>query len=401
MQEIKKRSALIASDPSIAQTPSSPSLFLMNSDLSTGGTERQFSLIARSLRNGSFDLHLGCMHRRGAFLEGIGDITEFDVGSSFMTHQAQQARRTLAQHLRKRSIAVAHSFDFYANLMLIPVARYARVPVVIGSQRNLGDLLSPMQRAALFMMFCMCTKVVCNSRAAALRVSNQGLPDSRIAVIPNGLPEEAFASPDLIFKQNSGPVRVGLVARMNHPVKNQNIFLQAAARLASRFSEVEFLLVGDGPYRGDLERLAERLGIAHRVEFLGERRDMPEVIAALDISVVASNSESLSNVILESMAAGKPVIATRVGGNAELVREGETGLLIPRQDVDALAHAVEKLLTASRLRQQMGQTARIVARRDYSLKQVSGQYEQLYASLLDEKGWRRGSHVPVPKRLHT
>lgn len=401
MQEIAERSPLIVSDSSFAQSLGGASLFLMNSDLSTGGTERQFSLIARSLRNGSFDLHLGCMHRRGAFLEGIGDIAEFDVGGSFMTRQAQQARRALAQHLRERSIAVAHSFDFYANLMLIPVARYARVPVVIGSQRNLGDLLSPMRRAALFMMFCLCTKVVCNSRAAALRVLNQGLPESRIAVIPNGLPEDAFVSPELVFRQNSGPLRVGLVARMNHHVKNQTMFLQAAARLASRFSEAEFLLVGDGPYRRDLERLAERLGIAHRVKFLGERRDMPAVLATLDISVVASNSESLSNVILESMAAGRPVIATRVGGNTELVRDGETGLLIPPQDVDALAHAVEKLLTAPGLRQQMGQTARIVARRDFSLKQVCGQYEQLYVSLLDKKGWRRGSRVPVPKKMNT
>lgn len=360
----------------------------MNSDLSTGGTERQFSLIARSLSTGSFDLHLGCMHRRGAFLEGIGDIAEFDVGGSFGSRQAHHARRALSQHLRERSIAVAHSFDFYANLMLIPVARYARVPVVIGSARNLGDLLGPMQRVVLFMMFCLCTKVVCNSQAAARRVQSQGLPGSRITVIPNGLPEEAFVSSGLEVRKNSDPLRVGLIARMNNRVKNQDIFLQAAAKLANRFSEVEFLLVGDGPYREDLEQLARKLGITHRVKFLRERHDIPEVLAGMDISVVASSSESLSNVILESMAAGKPVIATRVGGNTELVTEGETGLLIPRQDIDALAHAIEKLLTAPHLRRQMGEAAQVVARRDYSLKQVSGQYEQLYASLLDEKHLR-------------
>jgi glycosyltransferase involved in cell wall biosynthesis len=187
---------------------------------------------------------------------------------------------------------------------------------------------------------------------------------------------------------------------MNHLVKNQSLFLQAAERLASRFPETEFVLVGDGPYRADLERMAEKLGIAHRVKFLGERHDMQEVLATLDISVVASNSESLSNVIMESMAAGKPVIATRVGGNAELVREGETGLLIPRQDVDALVNALEKLLTEPRSRQQMGQRAHMLARRDFCLDRVSSQYEQLYASLLDEKGWRRGSRAAVPSRLN-
>src|ERR1700674_3753860 len=121
MQEIVDQSSLISSDPCVARPFGGASVFLMNSDLSTGGTERQFSLMANSLRNGSFDIHLGCMRRRGSFLEGIGDIAEFDVAGSFLTLQAQRSRRALAQHLRERSVAVAHSFDFYANMMLIPV----------------------------------------------------------------------------------------------------------------------------------------------------------------------------------------------------------------------------------------------------------------------------------------
>src|SRR5258708_6552401 len=249
MQEIAEQSSSISSSPRVARARGCASVFLMNSDLSIGGTERQFSLIARSLRDGSFDLHLGCMHRRGAFLEGIGDIAEFDVAGSFMTVQARQSGRALAQHLRERCVAVAHSFDFYANLMLIPVARWARVPVVIGSQRNLGDLLRPGQRAALYAMFCLCTRVVCNSRAAARRLLNQGLRDSKIVVIPNGLPEEAFVESEPIFDQSFTGQRVGLIARMNHHCKNQTLFLKAAARLTSRYSDAEFVLVGDGPYR--------------------------------------------------------------------------------------------------------------------------------------------------------
>ena len=375
-------------EPPTTQIPRGAPVFLMNSDLSTGGTERQYSLLAKALRSGPFDIHLGCMRRRGAFLKGIGPIDEFDVAGSFLTTQAQRARRALAKHLREREVAVAHAFDFYANLMLIPVARWARVPVVIGSLRQLGDLLGPMQQIAQRAAFQICTRVVCNSRAAASRLANAGLPETKIVVIPNGLLEEAFSEVEPVLPVNSTVVRVGLVARMNHPGKNQSLLLQAAAHITKRFPNVEFVFVGDGPYREPLERLAEKLGITHRVEFLGERMDIAAVLASFDISVVTSNSESLSNVILESMAAGKPMIATHVGGNAELVQDGNTGLLIPPHDVDALVHALDKLLRDPLLCRVMGQNGQTLARRDFCLAKICGQYEELYTSLLEEKGWR-------------
>src|SRR5258708_9967662 len=114
--------------------------------------------------------------------------------------------------------------------MLIPVARWACVPVVIGSQRNLGDLLRPGQRAALYAMFCLCTRVVCNSRAAARRLLNQGLPDSKIVVIPNGLPEEAFVESEPIFDQSFTGQRDGLFASMNHHFKIKTFFLESNSR---------------------------------------------------------------------------------------------------------------------------------------------------------------------------
>jgi glycosyltransferase involved in cell wall biosynthesis len=385
MHPIAEQTFPNVTEPTTARIPRGASVFLMNSDLTTGGTEKQFSLLAKRLRNGPFDVHLGCMHRRGAFLNGIEDIVEFDVAGSFLTREAHRARRALAQHLREREVTVVHAFDFYANLMLIPVARWSRVPVVIGSQRQLGDLLNPMQKVAQLAAFQLCTRVVCNSRAAARRLTNNGLPENKIVVIPNGLPEEVFSEFEPVLPRNSAVIRVGLIARMNHPGKNQSLFLRAVARLAKRNPDAEFFLIGDGPYRAPLERLAEKLDILDRVRFLGERMDIPAVLATLDVSIVTSNSESLSNVILESMAAGKPVIATRVGGNAELVQEGETGLLIPPHDIDALVNALERLLRNPLLREVMGRRARNLARRDFCLTRICSQYEQLYASLLEEK----------------
>ena len=123
--------------------------------------------------------------------------------------------------------------------------------------------------------------------------------------------------------------------------------------------------------------------------------DIPKVMASLDISVVTSNSESLSNAILESMAAGKPVIATRVGGNAELVHDGKTGLLIPPQDVPALVQSLQTLLRSTTLRREMGQNGGILARRNFSLAMIRRQHEELYTALLEEKGAARAlPHSP-------
>jgi L-malate glycosyltransferase len=172
---------------------------------------------------------------------------------------------------------------------------------------------------------------------------------------------------------------------MNDPVKNQTVLLHAAARLKDKFPHVEYLLVGNGHLRHGLEQIARKLGLADRVRFMGERHDIPAILAAMDISVVASLSESLSNVILESMAAAKPVVATRVGGNSELVRDGETGVLVPTNDESKLAEALAHLLAQPSLREELGRKAQSVARAQFGMERVRDQYEQLYAALVAEK----------------
>ena len=146
------------------------------------------------------------------------------------------------------------------------------------------------------------------------------------------------------------------------------------------------MLAGDGPLRPALEALARQLGLLDRVLFLGDRRDVPAVLAALDISVLPSSSESLSNVILESMAAGVPVVAANVGGNPELVRNGETGFLFSPGDERQLASAIETLVTQPELRKQLATCARAHARAEYAIPRVRDRYQDLYRSLLVEKG---------------
>src|SRR5580692_6277055 len=144
-------------------------VFLMIQTLETGGSERQFSALAQSLDPANFRVNLGCIRQRGTFLDELGEIPQFRLGGSLYGMQSLRTRFQLARHLRQAEIAIAHAFDFYANLTLIPAARMARVPVVIGSQRQLGDLLSWAQSRVQFTMFRWCAVVICNSQAAADR----------------------------------------------------------------------------------------------------------------------------------------------------------------------------------------------------------------------------------------
>ena len=360
-------------------------LFMMVNTFETGGSERQFVAITRALSRDQFDVRLGCVVRLGPLLESAGEVAEFPLGGSFMSLRAQRSRLALGRYLRSERFKVVHSFDFYTNLLLLPTARFAKVPVVIGSHRQLGDLLTPLQFRAQAVAFRFCDRVTCNSRAAAARLLQQGVPEKKIVIIPNGLAPELFAVAAPALPLSRGAVRVGMIARMNARSKNHAAFLRVAARLASKFPQVEFLLVGDGPFRPEFEARAQELGVASRVSFLGDRKDIPEVLASMDISVVPSASESLSNAVLESMAAGVAVVATNVGGTPEVISDEKTGLLVPPDDEDKLANAIERLVTQSPLRATCARNGKELAAAQFSLKSVAERYETLYEKLWASK----------------
>ncbi len=375
-----------------ASPPSRVRLFLMTNSFETGGSERQFAVLAKNLGPEQFQVHLGCIQRIGSFANDFGEVPEFRLGGNLYGWASWRTRLRLSRCLRQQHIQIAHAFDFYTNLTLIPAARFARVPVVIGSQRQIGDLLTPRQFRAQAAAFRWCDAVVCNSRAAADRLAAEGMSRDKLVVIGNALPAEAFAPAPAALPKRPGSLRVGMVARMNHRYKNHSGFMRIARRIQQHMPNVEFLLAGDGPLRAELEREAQTLGIGDRVVFLGDRRDIPAVMASLDVAVLTSDSESLSNVILEAMAAGLPVVAYRVGGNAELIDEKrgdeKRGQLISAGDEEGFAAAVERLLSAPSIRAQFGHNARKFAEENFGLENVRARYEACYQTLLEKKGVR-------------
>jgi|SRR5579872_196782 len=381
-----------ASPAPIPKVSSAARVFLMIQTLETGGSERQFAALAKALAPTNFQPLLGCIRKRGDFLPELGDIPEFPLLGSLYGWQAMKSRLTLSRHLTRSGVAICHSFDFYSNLAAIPAARFAGVPVVIGSQRQIGDQLRSMQSRAQNLAFRLCDRVICNSKAAARRLAQDGIPDERLVVIGNGLHAEAFAAAAPVLPVRPDVLRVGMIARMNALYKNHRDFIEMAALLSPRLPKVEFVLVGDGPLRAELERHARDLGIANKILFLGNRRDIPAILASLDISVLASQTESLSNVVMESMAAGVPVVACDVGGNPELV-SNETGLLVPPNDPESLAEAISKLLSDPDSRIELGRNAKRHAQENFTIDRMRSRHEELYEELLARKDWRPKARV--------
>jgi len=364
------------------------SLFLMINTFETGGSERQFTVLAKNINPSAFQLHVGCISRRGPLAADFGDVPQFPLGGSLFGWKSLRTRVNLSRHLRSCQVQVAHAFDFYTNLTLIPAARLARVPVVIGSHRQLGDLMTPAQFRAQLVVFNWCDAIACNSQAAADRLVQVGVSRKKLAVIGNALPAAAFEPMAPALPRSQGTLRVGMVARMNASYKGHAAFLRIAAKIHQTMPEVEFLLVGDGPLRPQLEQQAAASGLGSRAIFLGDRSDIPAVLASIDVAVLTSDSESLSNVILEAMAANLPVVAFNVGGNPELVNESR-GALIAAGDETGFANAIQRLLSDANLRGDQGRNARRFAEENFTLDPVRRRYEDLYQTLLEKKGRRR------------
>ena len=359
-------------------------LFLMVNTLETGGSERQFAVLTGNINKSVFEVHLGCIDRRGPLAEQLRDVPEFPLGGSLYSWQSIRTRIHLSRHLRSSKVLIAHAFDFYANLTLIPAARFARVPVIIGSHRQLGDLLGKAKFQAQIATFRWCDAVLCNSEAAADHLLTAGVPREKLVVIGNALLPTAFVPAVAALPRDTNAPRLGMVARMNAQYKNHSGFLRIAAVIHKRMPRAQFVLVGDGPLRPEFERQAAAYGLSDRVYFLGDRQDIQAILASLDVAVLTSESESLSNAILEAMASRLPVVAYDVGGNRELIND-DRGILVPARNEEEFANAVHRLLTDVHARRQLGGNARCFVEANFSLECICRRYEDLYITLLERK----------------
>ena len=358
-----------------------------------GGTERQVMNLARSLDRERFDLHCGCLGRSGEFLDHFEGkripLSEYRI-NSLCNHTTVREQWKFAGYLKRNRIQIVHSYGFYSNVFSVPPARLAGVPVVIASIRDTGDPFTRMQRRVQKIICAFADHILANSNAVRHRLVEEGYRPGKIGVIRNGIlmPPQTDNGIRGLFRREFGLPEnarlVAVVSRLN-PLKGIEYFLESAALLAARFEDVFFPIVGDGidpVYTAALKDHAARLGLARRVLFAGFRLDIGSILPEVLISVMPSLSEGLSNVLLESMAAGVPVVATRVGGNPEVVEEGVTGLLVPPRDPAALADAVGTLLGNPGLATRFGASGRRRVEVHFSLDRMVQDTQSLYIELL-------------------
>lgn len=365
-------------------------LMLFITNFHIGGTEKQFVLVGQRLDRRLFDVRVGCLHRVGAYVRPIEasglSVQEFPVRSLRQPGTLWHLL-SLVRALRHHRIDLVHAYGLYANIFAVPAARLARVPAVVASIRDMGDIWTPSQRRVQRLVCRMADRVTVNARVVARHLAAEGYDPGRLTVIPNGIDTAPFdgIQRDGRIRDELGIPRdvplVGVVSRLN-PDKGIDHFLRAAAMVTRHLGDVRFLVLGDGPSRADLERLARELGLAGRVVFAGFRLDVPQALAELSVSVLPTLSEAMSNTLMESMAAGVPVVATRVGGNPEAIEEDVTGLLVPPAHPHRLALAILRILRDPELAAAFGRAGRRRVERHFSPELTVMRTETLYRDLI-------------------
>ncbi len=237
--------------------------------------------------------------------------------------------------------------------------------------------------------------VVPNSQAGASFLFERGIKPSRIRVIYNGIDfarleseREAVDAVRSSMEIQPGEQIVGMTARM-FPVKNHDVLLRAVALASRQVPGLRLALVGDGPLSNRLQAQARELGLGSQVVFCGEQTRIGPYLSAYDIAAHTSSAEGCCNSILEAMALGKPVVATDVGGNREIIEHGVNGLVVPQGNSEALAQSLVELLNDRAKAQAMGQAAASSVKSRFSIEAMVGEYQRLYEDAFLRKGSSR------------
>jgi len=364
--------------------------------LDVGGAEGQLVQLATHLDPQRVEPVVCCLtssgpHHRTLDAAGIPvEIVGFK-GLRVFRHPLQVATELsgLVRFIQREQPTIVHAFLFWAYVIGAFAAKAAGVPIVIASRRSLGHFKEGVVHHLLLERLAnrMTDVILANSEAVKADVIRQERVESaRIRVIYNGVDPSRYAVPaepglKVSLGIPAGAKTIGVVARLID-YKGHRFFLQACPEIKRRYPLATFLLIGEGPEAGSLAALSRHLGLQETVRFLGTRSDIPQLLSLLDVVALPSLEEGFPNVVLEAMAAGKPVLATGVGGIPEVVIHEETGLLVPPGNPQALAEGILRLLTHPDEAKTLADQARAALRsRGITLSQSLATLADLYEFL--------------------
>jgi glycosyltransferase involved in cell wall biosynthesis len=297
----------------------------------------------------------------------------------------------LCKIMKNRHPDILHTYFFWSIIYGRLLKRLGLIDTLVENREDLGFGWGKHEYVWLKMTRKIPDKIICVSEAVKRVVmEREGVEESRIAVIHNGVdPHQEPTGMQAITRRELGfaddNLVIGMVANYNRAVKGVTNFLDAIPAIVSAVPSARFLFVGGGDEENSLRSKAVKLGIDPYVVFAGYKKDIHRYYEIMDISVLTSFSEGLSLTLLESMGYGIPIVATRVGGNPELVVEGETGYLVPVKDNRTLVDRIVTLLQDKELRRRMGKEGRLRAERKFLMRDVSNRYLDIYKGMLAEK----------------
>jgi len=346
-------------------------VLLMARELHIGGSERQMTETAKWLDRSIFEPHVGCFRPagiRGDELREFGvSVVQFPV-YSYRSPAALRQAFSLIRYVRQHRIRIVHTWDYPLNVYAVPIARLGTGAVAISSQRSHRDLIPPGYRRLIRFSDRMAHAVVVNCEYLRRHLIEEGVLATKIQVCANGIDLERFHR-----RAVEHPLTVGVVCALR-PEKDLGVLIDAVALL--RDAAPRLLIVGDGPERDKLERRARAAKIACQFEPAAD--DVTSWLSAIDIFVLPSRSEALANSLIEAMACGCCVVASDAGGNPELIKDEETGILFKTGDAASLAGALRGLIADGEARSRLASAACAFVHRNFSMAEAARRMQEIY-----------------------
>lgn len=367
-------------------------LFIID-ELDIGGTETQIYELIRNLDSNRYQSSVCCFRERGHIARQIESL---GVPVYLVEKRSKIDPRFLVRLVRlcrQLQVDLVQTYLITANIWGALAAKLAGIHIVVASERNVHPTdkgSHPVANSTFKHIARFADSITGNCEAVSrYLVRDLGTPKKKVVTIHNGIDVERLSMEatlgydQLLSLSDRNPTIVKaarLVRQKNHPM-----LLRAIPLVLKTSPDLRVLLLGAGPLESAYKEMVSQLQINDHVSFLGSREDTPALLNCADVSVLTSDWEGCSNVIMESMALGKPVIATDVGGNSELVVHGETGYLIPPGDVNALAERMIDLFSNPRRSKSMGVAGRKRVKKLFDAQMMVKKTDQLYMRLLNEK----------------
>ena len=364
-------------------------VLLMARELDLGGSERQMTEIAKTLDRSRFEPHVGCLRPeglRGRELKMAGvPIAHFPV-HSYASLSAVFGASQLARYIRLHKIRLVHTYDYPLTVFAVPVGRFFTSAIVVSSTRAHRGLIPRNYLKLVRITDRLVDAIVVNCEFLRRHlVEDENVPPGLIELCYNGIDLEQFRRLD-IPRPTALPhdaVVIGVVCALR-PEKGLSTLVKAFAAIRHLGPRLKLAIVGSGQMRDPLEKEARALGIWEDCVFAPATKAVAEWLSAIDIFVLPSLSEALSNSLMEAMACGCSSVASNVGGNPELVRNRETGLLFEPGDAAGLSDVLRTLVTDQTIRLRLAATGQRMVRERFSIRSSAQRMGEIFAKLIGD-----------------